>query len=162
MHWRSPSAWAGHTGRKVWCWGYEGGPVLGWGGCGGTGGNHAPAWEKWCQLLYFSGTVEKYLNLFQHPALGTVSLSSFMHVTPSDTEWTLKAPLVLSCICSVCHIHMETREGCPAWLLGWLHPVIEPLSLPAYRSVPASLMCLGWEQLCHGISRGPHKAADRE
>lgn len=121
---------------------------------------HGPAWENWCQLSCFSGTVEKYWDLFQHPALGTVYLSSFMHVTPSDTKWTLQAPPVPSCISDECSAHMEAREGCPAQLLGWLCAVIEPLSLPI--SVPASLICPGWEQLCHGNLRGPQKAADRE
>lgn len=155
MYWRLLRAWAGHThtGRKVCRWGL----VHGWTGCGATGGNRAPAWEKWCQLSCFSGTVEKYWDLFQHPALGTVYLSSLMHVTPSDTNWTLQAP---SCIYDECSAHVEAWQGCPAWLLGWLCAVIEPLSLPI--SVPASLMCPGWEQLCQGNSRGPQKAADRE
>lgn len=152
----------GHMGRKVQRQSYEQGPVHGWGGCSGMSRNRAPAREKWCQLLGFSGTVEKYWDLFQHPALGTVYLSLFMHVTPSDTKWTLKASSVLSCIYNVCHIHMEACEGSPAQLLGWLQPVIEPLSLLGYLSVPASLMCLEWEQLCHSTLRGPQKAGDRE
>jgi len=55
-----------------------------------------------------------------------------MHVSPSDTKWTLKAPSVLPCVYQVCGIHMEAQEGCPAWLLGWFRPVVEPPSLPAY------------------------------
>lgn len=55
-----------------------------------------------------------------------------MHVTPSDTKWTLKALSVLPCIYNICCVHMEPHEGCPTRLLAWLRPVIEPLSLPAY------------------------------
>lgn len=133
-----------HTGRKVCKWGL----VHGWGGCGGTGGNHAPAWEKWCQISCFSWTVEKYWDLFQHPALGTVYLSSFMHVTPSDTNWTLQAPLVPSCIYDDCSAHMEAWEGCPAQLLGWLCAVIETFSAylcPCISDVPRVRAAMPWQ-----------------
>lgn len=135
MRWRSLRTWARarrEQGLTLGLWWRTGAQLgLGWGGCGGMGGNHGPAWENWCQLLGFSGTVEKYWDLFQHPALGTVSLSSFTHVTPSDTKWTLKALSVVPCIYNIRCVHMEAREGCPARLLGCPRPLIEPLSLPA-------------------------------
>lgn len=158
MSWRLLRAWAGHThtegGRSVnGDWYMAGEAVV-------PRVETMPQHEKSGVSSCFLGTVEKYWDLFQHPALGTVYLSSLMHVTPSDTNWTLQALLVPSCIYDECSAHVEAWAGCPARLLGWLCAVIEPLSLPI--SVPASLMCPGWEQLCHGNSRGPQKAADRE
>lgn len=134
MCWRSPSAWA----QEGPVWGCERGLVH---GCDWAG-ESLVAWVEtmlWPEKsgVHFSGTVEKYWDVFHHPALGTVYLSSFMHLTPSDTKWTLKAPSVLSCIYDSCCVSVEACEGCPVWLLGWLHWA----SFSAHISLSVPLWC---------------------